>query len=85
MLNKDQAFLLHEFLNNHGHQKLWRISEKLTETLDECLSNQDQKDLYNKFLVKNGPKFISDLEGSIYNLFKEINNKKEKVEEVISI
>lgn len=81
MLNKDQAFLLHEFFNEYGHQKLWRISEKLTEKLENYLSNQEQKNLYNKFLVKNGPKFISDLEGSIYNLIKDINNTKEKVEE----
>lgn len=84
MLNKDQAFLLHEFFNEYGHQKLWRISEKLTEALEKYLNNQEQKNLYNKFLIKNGPKFISDLEGSIYNLVKEINTTKEKTEETTS-
>lgn len=73
MINKDQAFEIHYFINQYAQSKLWRINEHLTTIVENFLTTEEQKQIYNTFLVKNGDRRVSDLEKSIYNMLEQVN------------
>jgi hypothetical protein len=77
MLNKDQVFAINDFVNDNSCCKLWQVSEKLIQMTSEVVNNDAQKEFLNKFILKNATQKITELENSIYSLFKELLTIKE--------
>jgi hypothetical protein len=40
MLNKDQAFIAHEFVRDNAYEQVWKVQEKLFKLMDEILKAQ---------------------------------------------
>ena len=82
MLSKDQAFTISEFVYTNSNQELWEFSDKFTEILSEFVQNDQQKDLLNKFLIKNGTRYVFKIEKFIYELIQKIISSNCVAEEV---
>lgn len=42
MLNKEQMFILNEFINKHATKNVWNVSDKLIELASELVQAQEQ-------------------------------------------
>jgi len=42
MLNKEQLFILNEFINNHATKNVWNISDKLIDMASDLIHAQEQ-------------------------------------------
>jgi hypothetical protein len=82
MLSKDQAFTISEFIHSNSNQELWEVSDKFTQILSEFVQNDQQKEILNKFLIKNGTRYVFKIEKSIYELIQKIISSNCAAEEV---
>jgi hypothetical protein len=81
MLSKDQAFTINEFVYTNSNQELWEVSDKFTEIISEFVKNSQQKEILNKFLIKNGTRYVCKIEKAIYELIQKIINNNCVAEE----
>lgn len=81
MLSKDQAFAIHEFIAYNGYKELWEVSEELTQIVSEFIKNDQQKQILNKFLIRNATLYVSKTEKHIYKMIQDILNNNCVVEE----
>lgn len=72
MLSKDQAFTINEFVYTNSNQELWEVSDKFSLIVSEFVQNDQQKEILNKFLIKNGTRYIYKIEKAIYELIQKI-------------
>lgn len=45
MLNKEQMFILNEFINKHATKNVWNISDKLIDLASELVQAQEQSSI----------------------------------------
>lgn len=83
MLTKDQLFSVHEFVIAYSSEKLWRVGDKLMEVAPELLVTDAQKMAMNNFILKNGRNVVSEIQGSIHALFKELDSPTIVVEPIV--
>lgn len=81
MLSKDQAFAIHEFITYNSHKELWEVSEELIKITSELIRNDQQKQILNKFLIKNSTSYVSKTEKYIYKMIQDILSNKHAIEE----
>jgi hypothetical protein len=80
MLTKDQMFAIYDFVNTNSGERLWMRSEKLLDLTQELSHTDPQRIIINKFISKNSNRIISELETSIFSLFKKLIEAKDEQE-----
>lgn len=85
MLSKDQVFAINEFISNNSYIELWEVGDKLTEIVSEIVQNDQQKDILNKFLAKNGTRYVYKVEKAIYEMIQKILSNNCAPEEIDTV
>lgn len=52
MLNKEQMFVIYEFIDKHATKNVWNVSDELIKMSLELLKN-NQKELNNNIIMPN--------------------------------